>query len=345
MSRLELEAVLARNRALAKNRADDSNLCQWGVVGTGYMAEQFARYLGRSKGMNVRTIHSRSQERGDAFAKRHGAIHAYHDIEGLLEQETGKVDVVYVATPVSSHYEIAKRCLEAGYNVLCEKPLCEDISQARDLFTIADNNSVRLFEGMWTLCLPTIRQAMAWIDGGRIGTITGVKASIRKSGQGGEPGCLYDFGAYPIAFAVAFLGEGPYSVMANRTLDVDGADRAWDIRIADNVGVGAEIQLSTLSSGDSSATIIGDKGSIHVPSQFNRAAEVELHDVSGRLLDTKSFQYRLDGFEYEIEDVANALRQGAESHLERDGTLATIEIMTRLATGRYAALGHEVTGS
>ena len=86
LSRLGLEVALVKNRAFATARANNPNLCQWGIVGTGYMAEQFARYLGRSKGMNVRVVHSRSPERGAAFAKRHGAICAYRDIDEMLER-------------------------------------------------------------------------------------------------------------------------------------------------------------------------------------------------------------------------------------------------------------------
>lgn len=345
LSRLELEAVLAKNRILAKGRARDSRLCQWGIVGTGYMAEQFARYLGRSKGMNVRAVHSRSQERGDAFARRHGAIRAYHSIGNMLEQEEHNVDIVYVATPVSSHYELAKECLEAGYNVLCEKPLCENISQARDLLRIAANKSVRLFEGMWMLCLPTIRQAHAWVDDGAIGKITEVRASMRKGQQGGESGCLYDFGAYPIAFAVSFLGEGPFSITADRKLDAGGADREWDIRLVDDMGTRASIHLSTLSSGDSSASIVGDEGSIYIPSQFNRTEKVELHDASDRLLDMKAFRYVLDGFEYEIADVSNAVRQGTGSLLDGRNTLASMKVMTMLVAGQYAPLRSEAASS
>lgn len=345
LSRLVLEATLIKNRAFAEGRANDSSLFQWGIVGTGYMAEQFARYLGRSEGMNVRAIHSRSQERGSAFARRHGAIHAYHDMDEMLEREAGKVDVVYVATPVFSHYEITKRLLKAGCNVLCEKPLCENVVQARELFAIAEANSARLFEGMWTLCLPTIRCAKAWVSEGRIGDIVRVEASIRKGSQGGEPGSLYDFGAYPIAFAVSFLGDGPLSVMADRELDANGADRKWDVSILDKAGGRADIHLSNLSSGDSSAVIIGERGSIRIPSQFNRAAEVELRDVSGRLLDAKAYRYVLDGFEHEIADVAGAVKRGMESRLLKENTLVATEVMTKLSTGQYEPLGYEVASS
>ena len=345
LSRLGLEATLLRNRAFAEGRANDSGLCQWGIVGTGYMAEQFARYLGRSKGMNVRAIHSRSPEHGSAFARRHGAIYAYHDIADMVEREAGEVDVVYVATPVSSHYEIAKQLLRAGCNVLCEKPLCENVAQARDLFETAESSSARLFEGMWTLCLPTIRQAKAWVSEGRIGEIVGIEASIRKGRQGGEPGCLYDFGAYPIALSVSFLHDGPLSVMADRSLDANGADREWDVCVLDDAGARADIHLSNLSSGDSSAVITGDRGSIRIPSQFNRSAEVELRDAAGHLLDSKTYRYELDGFEYEIADVANAVRRGAESRLLKENTLATMEVMTKLSTNRYEPIRHGVSGS
>lgn len=341
-SKIKLEARLASNRLYASRRAEDWSCCQWGIVGTGYMGEQFSRYLGQTEGCNVRSVCSRDAKRARAFMRRHGAVAGYSDLVEMLDAERGCLDVVYVATPVSTHYGIAMQCIEAGYNVLCEKPLCETLDQAKDLFDAADANGVLLVEGMWSSYLPTYRKAKEWIAEGAIGTVRSVQAAIRKPAQGGEKSCLLDFGAYTVSFAVQFLGEGRCKVSGFSACDAEGEDRRWDIDIAAPSGASAEVCLSTIAEGDSSAEIAGSLGSIYFPAQFNRTNEVELRDTGGNVLERLSFDYRHLGFEHEISSVAAAVK-GRSSVVEpsREDTLATIALMESLFGKRGESFSFE----
>ena len=342
MSRIKLEARLAANRFHASSRAKDRSCCQWGIVGTGYMGEQFSRYLGQTEGSNVHSVCSRNAERARRFMKRHGAVTSYADLADMLNAERGRLDVVYIATPALTHYEIAMQCLEEGFNVLCEKPLCETLDQAQRLFETADENGAFLVEGMWSSFLPTYKKAEAWIAEGEIGQVRHVEAAIRKPEQGSEKSCLFDFGAYAISFVVAFLGEGRWAVSGTLACDGEGTDRRWDVDIIAPSGATAAIHLSTVGGGDSSAEITGSRGVIRFPAQFNRTNVIELRDAGGEVRERLAFDYSHLGFEHEISFVASSVR-GDLSTVEssRANTLATVSLMEALAATRGDSFSFE----
>ena len=304
------------------------------------MGEQFSRYLGQMDGMNVRAVHSRSASKGRAFANRHAAIASYDDLAGMLKGEAGKLDVIYVATPAATHYPIVRQCLNAGFNTLCEKPLCGSAGEIKELFSLADSRGVQLFEGMWSACLPTYAQAKKWLDEGKVGSVRRIEASILKSQQGAERSCLFDFGAYALAFAVIFLNTPPIRVKGTMRRDKTGADRAWDIEVEGAAGAVARLRLSTLSAGDSAALIVGETGAVRIPAQFNRSNVVELLDFSGHVSETRSFRYRHSGFEYEIADVALAVRGSGKTVLDRQITLrvgALLDALSSVGEGDFSS--------
>src|SRR5699024_6877659 len=87
-----------------------------------------------------------------AFAEKFGFEKAFGSYEEML-QDPG-IDLVYVATPHSHHYEHVRLCLEHGKNVLCEKAFTVNAAQARELFSMAEEKGLLLTEAIWTRYLP-----------------------------------------------------------------------------------------------------------------------------------------------------------------------------------------------
>lgn len=93
---------------------------RWGILATGGMAARFTADLVDLPDAEVVAVASRTEASAKTFAERFGIPRAYGGWETLARDED--VDVVYVATPHSAHRTAAGLCLEAGRNVLCEKP-------------------------------------------------------------------------------------------------------------------------------------------------------------------------------------------------------------------------------
>ncbi len=296
-----------------------NNPIKWGILGLGYMAETFSTAIDGNKNGVVYSVASRSIEKADKFKKRHHAKKSYGSYEDFLNDEDNVVDVVYIATPVKYHYTHIKMCLESGKNVLCEKPITSSLEEFNELLKIAQKYNCFFMEGMWMKCLPSFQKACKWISDGRIGTLDLVRVDFYKREHVRTDlaiydkyeygGVLRDFGVYAIAFMEHFLGGYPEELYANSCKSSFGIDSNWQIT-ANRGGVQAFVNLSSNFGSMSKAVVIGQKGFIEWDSQFNRTNTIKLYDSNGIQIDRFKINYDYDGFEYEVNEVQNCIREG-----------------------------------
>ena len=131
-------------------------------------------------------------ERGHEFAIRCGidAPRAYGDWREMLAAESARrapaerLDLVTVATPNSTHYEISKALLEAGFNVLCEKPLTTTVEDSADLVALAKERGRVLAVNYGYSGYPMVRQARAMVAAGELGRVRVVVAEFAHGGRG-----------------------------------------------------------------------------------------------------------------------------------------------------------------
>ena len=102
-----------------------------GIMGSGNIAGIMAGTINKMKNVRVYAVASRQQVHADVFAGKYGCKKAYGSYADLVADK--KVDLIYVATPHSEHYENVKMCLEAGKPVLCEKAFTLNAAQAEEL--------------------------------------------------------------------------------------------------------------------------------------------------------------------------------------------------------------------
>ncbi len=106
-----------------------------GVAGVGHMGSYHLAALSELQEANLVALADKDRDRGEELAGKFGAEY-FSDPNDLI----GKVDAVIVALPTVYHYNAAKKYLENGIHVLIEKPICNDIGEARELFRIASEN-------------------------------------------------------------------------------------------------------------------------------------------------------------------------------------------------------------
>lgn len=313
------------------------NALKWGFIGTGYMSDTFARAISGNKDNILYAILSRSIEKARQFSRSHGNPIPYGNIEDMLANKN--IDIIYVATPVECHYKQVKKCLEAKKNVLCEKPLTMSASEAKELFRIAKDNNCFLMEGMWSMCLPTMRIAKKWIKEGRIGHPEFIHADLNKrllpDHVRKHHGVLYDYGVYGIAFVHTFMNglDDVISVVSRK--DMSG-NNITDISIQYEAdGCKGILNICSNFEALSKAVIIGSEGSIEWNSPFNRTNTIRLFDKNGVLSETYSTQYTEEGFEYELEELTRIVKTGtneSEFITEQD-TMHCLTMINTLSNG------------
>ncbi|MEC8437432.1 MAG: Gfo/Idh/MocA family oxidoreductase, partial [Pseudomonadota bacterium] len=253
---------------------------RWGILGTGLIAAEFAKAMHHVRDAELLSVGSRTRSSARDFANAHGIAHAHASYEALAEDPN--VDVVYIATPHTLHFENTLLCLQAGKHVLCEKPFALNTAQVTDMVIAAREHKLFLMEAMWMRFIPLIRDLVRRLAENEIGEVKmlqadfGFRAPLDPSSRlfnldlGG--GALLDIGIYPLAFATLLLGE-PEEITSVAHKTTTGVDEQSAYLLRHSQG-----QISVLASAlrtqtSMSASVYGSHGHILLPKQFWRAKE------------------------------------------------------------------------
>jgi predicted dehydrogenase len=170
------------------------------------------------QGVEVIGIASRTPQKAGEFAARHGIRREFGSYEALLE--SSDIDVVYIALPPALHYDWARRAIEAGKHVLCEKPLAENAQLAQELMLYARQHGRVLVEAMHLRHLDKLRRQRELVAGGEFGRLLRIESCFRtpytpmakddfrlRFELGG--GAALDVGCYAVSCLRYMAGEEP----------------------------------------------------------------------------------------------------------------------------------------
>ncbi len=255
-----------------------------GTVGTGMVMGIMQAAMVEADGICVEAVFSRSEERGKQFAEKCGAKKVYTRYEDLLADPD--VNWVYVCSPNSVHYSQTMQALEAGKNVLCEKPFANNARQTEEMFAKAEEKGLLLYEALTTPFLANyalMKEQLA-----RIGNIKMVLAGYSqydnrydqfKAGQMNNAfdakmagGALMDLNYYNVALLVSLYGEPETAVYAANV--EEGIDTSG-IALLTYPGFVAECHGGKDTTGDNGVQFQGDNGLVQVVGPCNSMAQIK----------------------------------------------------------------------
>ncbi len=286
-----------------------------GILGTGYIAVKMAETINRMEEAECFAVASRSLKKAEAFKQDYHFKRAYGSYEDLVRDE--EIDLVYIATPHSRHYEDALLSIEHGKAVLCEKPFMVNADQARTVVERARAKKVFLAEAIWTRYMPSRTIIDDVIRSGKIGTVTSLSANVGYDIQYRERirqpelagGALLDLGVYCLHFARMFLGsEVTKSVSLHELLET-GVDAVNSISLKYKNGQIAGLYCSVLEAAEQQGIIRGSKGCIIAKNLIN-IDEIEIFGADRELIERIAVPEQISGYEYEILAVKKALEEG-----------------------------------
>jgi predicted dehydrogenase len=307
---------------------------RWGIVGVGWMADQFANGVNAFTASTVQAVSSRSLEKAQAFAGSHSAAKAYGSVAELAADPD--VDVIHIASPHSDHLANALEAIAAGKNVLVEKPICRNASEARALIDAARAANVFVMEAMWTRYLPHMVEIKRVIADGEIGDVIALQAD---HGQGFpfDPksrwwspdlagGALLDIGIYPVAFAHDILGV-PTSITAVGQMTETNVDGHVSMIFTYGAKTQASLQSTMWAQTPTVALISGTRGRIEVDGPFYREASFRVINEKG----VCEFPYTgvANGYAYEAAEVARRVTAGEKQSPAMTPEM-TLEVMATL---------------
>lgn len=318
---------------------------QWGIVGTGTIARQFAGDLALVPDAAIAAVQSRSIGQARRFAAEFGAGAAYDTLDALLDDPA--IAAVYVATPNMLHAGQALRVIAAGKPVLIEKPLTTTAREARAIALAAREAGVFAMEALWTRFLPAVSGLRRHLAEGRIGRIRRIRAELAyrreddaesrffDPAQGG--GSLLDLGVYPLSLAVQLLGV-PAHVGGTWRAARSGVDLASEV-VLHYPQARAEIACGFDRDGGNQFLVEGERGAIRLDAPFLKARRLThytsgaLHcplrgpdlrpaGLAGKVIDRlpvpgrrrEEFGFAGGGLQFQAQAVMEAVRAGRAEH-------------------------------
>ncbi len=285
------------------------------IMGTGKIAGTMAETLKETKGVTCYAVGSRTLENAEKFARDYGFKKAYGSYAELVADP--KIDLVYVATPHSEHFENVKLAISAGRNVICEKAFMLNEKQAKQIFEFAEEKKVLVTEAIWTRYMPMRTKLMEILASNVIGEPTMLTANlsyniaykerIQKPELGG--GALLDLGVYCLHFASMVFGNDVKDIASICTFNNLGMDMQDSITLRYADGKMAVLNATVLSTGDRNGVIYGSKGFI-VVENINNPEAIAVYDNNYNKTAYYKRPKQKTGYEYEIEACVKAIGEG-----------------------------------
>ncbi|MCR5687843.1 MAG: Gfo/Idh/MocA family oxidoreductase [Lachnospiraceae bacterium] len=284
-------------------------------LGAGGIAGVMATTLQPLKDVTCYAVAARSADRAQVFADKYGFAKAYGSYTDMLEDPG--VELVYIATPHSHHYEHIRLCLNHGKHVLCEKAFTANAKQAEEVLRLAESKGLLLTEAMWIRYMPMASKIREVVNSGVIGRPTSLSANLGYPLEHRERlvspalcgGALLDLGVYVLNFAAMVFGNDIESISANCVRYHTGVDAQETIMLAYPDGRMATLYATMLAQTDRRGMINGTNGYIEIDN-INNFEAMRVYNLERRVVAEYAAPTQVTGYEYEVQSAMKAIREG-----------------------------------
>lgn len=302
-----------------------------GIVGTGRIASRFLAEAKVVSGVNVQGVYNPHIDSARKFAKdREVAVYE------TLDEMYSDTDVIYIASPHGSHYEYAKDAILHKKHVICEKPMVLNGAEAAELFKLAEENGVILYEGIKTAYCPGFNQLIDVACSGMIGNIKYVDACFTKLEKPENRelvdtkygGSFLELGSYVLLPVIKLLGSEYTDIRFESIYN----DRGLDIFTKTSLSYDRAMATVTCGLGVKSEgrlLIAGTKGYIVAEAPWWKTTYFEVHYEDENRIEKFSERFLGDGLRYEISDCLNHINGNdlSEFMLTRNDSIAIAKVM------------------
>ena len=263
----------------------------YAIIGTGWIAKAFADGVKISEGFSPFAVYSRSQEKGEDFARSVGAEKVFTNLEKMASDK--EIDAVYIASPNAFHYKQSKLFLEHGKHVICEKPITVEPEEFEELFLLAKSKKLVYTEAIMMMHFPNrilLENAIK-----RIGKVSSARVDFSQLSskypalvRGENPnifnpematGCLMDLGIYNVYFALYYFGK-PEKITSTAHFLETGADALGTV-VFHYPDKQITLTYSKVGQSRTATEIYGDEGTIAVES-ISKLVNITLYSKDGK---------------------------------------------------------------
>ena len=308
-----------------------------GIIGAGWIAEKAAITLNGLETCEAYAIASRTLDKAQAFAEKWQIPQAYGSYTELINDPA--VDLVYIATPHSHHYDVTKQARMADKPCLVEKAFMANYRQAKDIVDLAHERKVFLAEAIWTRYQPVVQMVRNLISNGRIGEPRLVTATLGYS-MGEKPrimradlcgGALLDLGVYALNFVRMFFPADIVSIDSQCVKSKTGMDLTNAITLVLSDGLLCNLQSSAACVGDNIGVIAGPEGNLIIDN-INNPQKITVNTHDRVFVEDIHVPRQITGYEYQFLACREALIEGLlePREMPHEETLYIMQLMDEL---------------
>ena len=289
----------------------------WAILGCGKIANKFANDLKLLPNANLYAAAARDLTRAQDFANKFGFQVAYGSYDEMVNDP--KVDVVYIATPHSHHYEHTLLCLNHKKAVLCEKAFAMNLNEVNEMVNCARANNTFLMEAFWIMFQPSFKKAIELVDSGEFGRLKIVRSDFAFNAPFVEDkrlyntklggGSLLDIGIYPVFAALTSLGI-PETIKTFADFSVTGSEESISMIFKYKGGQMANLTSSFASHSPVQTEYLCENGYVVLNPRWFTPTDITSWKEGGEVTTIESAHREGFGYQYEAQHVMECLDAG-----------------------------------
>jgi predicted dehydrogenase len=312
---------------------------RFAVIGWGYWGPKIARNLDGLPNTMVSMVADLDARRLLPLSINQPGVQTTTQVEQVLRSD---VDGVVIATPVRTHYRLAKEALLKGKHVLVEKPLTASVAEAEELVDLAQRQERILMVGHTFEYNPAVNELRKLVQSGELGKIYCVEAERVNLGLfRNDINVIWDLAPHDISILLYVFGKRPeqIKVQAHAHLQAQIQDVAHlDLSFAD--GMSAHIHVSWLHPckirrvtviGDKKMAVYDDTNPAEMLRIYNKGADVDADPVVSYRYGAITIPHIdwMEPLRLECEDFATAIRSGHQPRAHGGIGLEVVRVLAQ----------------
>ena len=313
------------------------------MIGTGWIAHEMADALNAVNG-EVYAVADVNEEMLEKFAKEKHITHTFTNPDEMIADPN--IDIIYIATPHTFHYEYIKKALNANKHVFAEKAMTVNARQFDEVEKLAKEKGLILTEGFTLYHMPIYQKVLNLIKSGKLGKIKMIQVNFgslkdydpknRFFNKDLAGGALLDIGGYATAFARTFLDEAPESILTTVKFFETGVDEQSGIILKNTQDQMVVMALSMRAKQPKRGVVSGTKGYVEI-NQYPRATTAKITYTASaheETHETMTAGNSDDALKYEVQDMQRYIEQGHDDgQLQMSHDIAHILTSVRTSWG------------
>jgi len=289
---------------------------KWGILAPGKMSAKFTRGLQLLDNVELYAVGSRDIQRAKQFAEEFGFQKSYGSYEELAKDK--EVDIIYIASPHSHHYEHTMLCLKNKKAVICEKAFAMNSHEVEGMIAEASRQKVFLMEALWPPFQPMYIKTKKILNDGETGKIIHLNARFgfqapfnptdRKFNLELGGGSLLDIGIYAVIDALYFIGV-PDEVTAKADFCETGSEISISIIFGYKDGRMATLYSSFRTAAGIGCDLLCENGNLFFTRERDMSQQL-IVAFNGKEQEKYSLLPEGMGYQYEAMEVMKCLDEG-----------------------------------